>query len=132
MRAKARKAASGGASAAAMFENIEFLINGNGDITIGRVASIPCAATAADHDQCLAMLVRRPGESLLQLMQRLDAAIASAYEDGHYIDEINGPSAPSQDGTAGRLRRAGWRGVLPGASRPARPGAAGGRGRPQR
>lgn len=41
--------------------NIEFLIDGNGDITIGRVASIPCVATAADEDQCLAMLVRRPG-----------------------------------------------------------------------
>jgi len=41
--------------------NIKFLINGNGEITIGAIASIPCAATAADEDQCLAMLVRRNG-----------------------------------------------------------------------
>jgi hypothetical protein len=42
--------------------NIEFLIDGNGDITIGSIGPIRCAATASD-DQCLAMLVRREGES---------------------------------------------------------------------
>jgi len=35
--------------------------------------------------------VRRPGESLLQLLQRLDAAIADAYENNVYIDEVNAP-----------------------------------------
>jgi hypothetical protein len=74
------------------FENIESLIDGNGDITIGAVGSIPCVATAADHDQCLAMLVRRPGESLLQLLQRLDAAIATAYDNEVFIDEVNAPA----------------------------------------
>jgi hypothetical protein len=78
-------------SAPTAFENIEFLIDRNGDITIGAVASVRCAATAADEDQCLAMLVRRPGESLLQLLQRLDAAIADAYEHNVYIDEVNAP-----------------------------------------
>jgi hypothetical protein len=73
------------------FENIEFLIDGNGDITIGRVGPIPCGATAADEDQCLAMLVRRPGESLAELLQRLDAAIEDAYANGVYIDEVNAP-----------------------------------------
>ena len=72
-------------------ENIEFLIDGNGDITIGQVGSIRCVATAADEDQCLAMLQRRPGESLMELLQRLDAAIADAYENGVYIDEVNTP-----------------------------------------
>lgn len=74
------------------FQNIEFLIDGNGDITIGRVGSIRCVATAADEDQCLAMLQRRSGESLLQLLQRLDAAISDAYENGIYIDEVNTPA----------------------------------------
>ena len=78
-------------SAPTAFENVEFLIDGNGDITIGAVGSVRCAATAADEDQCLAMLVRRPGESLLQLLQRLDAAIADAYENNVYIDEVNAP-----------------------------------------
>ena len=71
------------------FPNIESLIDGNGDITIGRVGAIPCGATAADEDQCLAMLVRRPGESLAELLQRLDAAIEDAYENGACIDEVN-------------------------------------------
>jgi hypothetical protein len=69
--------------------NIEFLIDGNGEITIGSIASIPCAATAADEDQCLAMLVRRDGESLGQLLIRLDRAIEIATEDETFIDEIN-------------------------------------------
>jgi len=71
--------------------NIEFLIDGNGDITIGRVGPIPCVASASDEDQCLAMLVRRPGESLADLLQRLDAAIEDACENGVYIDEVNPP-----------------------------------------
>ena len=73
------------------FENIEALIDGRGDITIGRIGSVHCAATAADEDQCLAMLVRRPGESLPDLLRRLDTAIADAYENSVYIDEVNAP-----------------------------------------
>ena len=69
--------------------NIEFLIDGNGEITIGAIASIPCAATAADEDQCLAMLVRRDGETLGQLLARLDRAIEIAAEEEIFIDEIN-------------------------------------------
>jgi hypothetical protein len=69
--------------------NIEFLINGNGEITIGAIASIPCAATAADEDQCLAMLVRRDGETLGQLLIRLDRAVEIAAEYEAFIDEIN-------------------------------------------
>ncbi len=78
-------------SATAAFENIAFLIDGNGDITIGRVGTIRCVATAADEDQCLAMLVRRPGESLPDLLQPLDAAIEDAYENENCIDEVNAP-----------------------------------------
>jgi hypothetical protein len=69
--------------------NIEFLINGNGEITIGAIASIPCAATAVDEDQCLAMLVRRDGETLGQLLIRLDRAIEIAADNEAFIDEIN-------------------------------------------
>jgi hypothetical protein len=78
-------------SAPTAFENIEFLIAGNGETTIGRAGAVRCAATAADEEQCLAMLVRRPGETLSELLQRLDAAIAEAYENNVYIDEINAP-----------------------------------------
>jgi hypothetical protein len=70
--------------------NIEFLVDGNGDITIGQVGPIRCAATAANEDQQLAALVRRKGESLEDLLQRLDAAIGQALENNVYIDELNG------------------------------------------
>jgi hypothetical protein len=77
------------------FEQIESLINGNGDITIGRVDSIPCAATASTEDQALAMLVRRKGETFLQLLARLDDAIAKALDEEIYVDEINDGPNPS-------------------------------------
>ncbi|HEY5308735.1 MAG TPA: hypothetical protein VIK97_09525 [Casimicrobiaceae bacterium] len=80
--------------------NIEFLSDGNGDITIGRVGPIPCVASAADEDQCLAMLVRRPGESLMDLLQRLDAAIGDACENNVYIDEVNAPQSSEPSGTS--------------------------------
>ncbi|MFO1206147.1 MAG: hypothetical protein U1E63_10535 [Burkholderiales bacterium] len=85
-----RKSASPKAPPSAL-ANIELLIDGNGDITIGGVGPIRCVATAADEDQCLAMLQRRPGESLADLLQHLDAAIADAYENDIYIDEVNPP-----------------------------------------
>ena len=97
MRAKPTKRASepdAPASGVNPLENIESLINGDGEITIGSIASVPCAATASDPHQCLAMLVRRRGESLLDLLQRLDTAIASAYNEERFIDEINPPPAP--------------------------------------
>jgi len=70
-------------------ENIEFLIDGNGAVSLGRVGRARCVATASDLDQGLAMLVRKPGESLLELLQRLDEAIEDAYERGIFADEIN-------------------------------------------
>jgi hypothetical protein len=72
------------------WENIEDLISGEGDITIGRVGPIRCAATAADRHNALAMLVRRPREPLENLLTRLDEAIRVAIEDGVHTDEING------------------------------------------
>lgn len=72
------------------FRNIDSLVKGNGDITIGRIGPVRCAAVAADGDQQLAMLVRRPKESLEELLTRLDAAIGKAWDEEEYIDEING------------------------------------------
>ena len=69
--------------------NIEFLIDGNGDITIGQVGPVACAATAANEHQSLAMLVRRDDETLEQLLMRLETAIEKAVEEEIFIDEIN-------------------------------------------
>jgi hypothetical protein len=86
---KSRRKSSSAEAPSSDLANIEFLIDGNGDIAIGQVGPIPCVATAADEDRCLAMLQRRPGESLTELLQRLDAAIEHAYENGVCIDEVN-------------------------------------------
>ena len=62
---------------------------GYGEITIGRLSPIGCIATAADSDCTYAMLVRRRGESLLQLLTRLDQAVDKALTLGIFTDEIN-------------------------------------------
>ena len=70
--------------------NIEALI-AYGDITLGVLHPIGCIATAADEDRCLAMLVRRSGETLGQLLIRLDRAIEKAVNEDIFTDEINPP-----------------------------------------
>ena len=71
-------------------KNIEALIADGGDITIGAVFPVECAATAADSHNTVAMLVRRDGETLNALLKRLDKAIAKFYDDDEFVDEING------------------------------------------
>ena len=83
--------------------NITALIEGGGEITLGHLDAIgKCVATATDDAQCLAMLVRRKGESLDALLRRLDAAIVDAYENEHFADEIN-PPTPSASRKSRRL-----------------------------
>ena len=62
-----------------------------GEITLGEMYPIGCVAVAADEHNSLAMLVRRKGETLAQLLTRLDQAIAKALEDDVFTDEINPP-----------------------------------------
>lgn len=69
--------------------NIESLIKGDGEITLGRAAGIACTAIACEEDRTLAMLVRCNGETLDQLLVRLDEAIEKATEENIVTDEIN-------------------------------------------
>jgi hypothetical protein len=71
-------------------KNIEALIADGGEITLGRVYPIECAATAADGHNSVAMLVRREGETLNALLRRLDKAIGRYFDNDEFIDEING------------------------------------------
>ncbi len=68
--------------------NIAQLIE-DGEITIGMLRPVGCVATAADEDCNYAMLVHRRGESLFQLLTRLDQAIDKALTLGIFTDEIN-------------------------------------------
>ena len=61
----------------------------DGEITVGVVRPVGCVAVASDGDTTLAMLVRRKGETLAQLLTRLDPAIAKAYDEEIFTDEIN-------------------------------------------
>jgi hypothetical protein len=70
-------------------KNIEALIEDGGDITLGALPPHECAATATDGGNCLAMLVRRDGESLNALLKRLDKAIGLAWSNEVFIDEVN-------------------------------------------
>ena len=69
--------------------NIEFLIDGNGNITIGQIGPSRCAATACQERRVLATLTRRDDETLEQLLMRLETAIDKAMEEDIIIDEIN-------------------------------------------
>jgi hypothetical protein len=51
-------------------KDIAVLVEGGGEITLGHLDAIgKCVATATDDAQCLAMLVRRNGESLDALLK---------------------------------------------------------------
>lgn len=69
--------------------NLDDLIDGDGQITIGAVKPVQCAAIATYARQPLAMLVRRDGETFIDLLTRLDAAVAIANEEEAIVDEIN-------------------------------------------
>ena len=70
-------------------KNIEALIEEGGEITLGALPPHECAATAADGNNCLAMLVRRDGEGLNALLKRLDKAIGLVWSNDVFIDEVN-------------------------------------------
>ena len=83
-----KKATADNAVAVSSLSNIAELIE-DGEITIGKLRHVGCVATAADEDCTYAMLLRRRGESLSELLARLDQAIDKALTVGIFTDEIN-------------------------------------------
>ena len=69
--------------------HLQELIDNHGSISVGRVRPISCAAVANDEYITYAMLVRRENETLVELMTRLDSAVAAAIDADICIDEIN-------------------------------------------
>src|SRR4051794_30569567 len=82
---------SSGTSEGLLLANIAALIDDGGQITLGALHPIACVAIANDDHNSLAMLQRRPGETLPQLLKRLDAAIDLAWDEDQFTDEINRP-----------------------------------------
>ena len=71
--------------------NLERIVDEEGGITVSVIESWGCIAAAAEKTHSVAMLRRRQGESLTELLQRLDAAVATAYATGSRVDEVNVP-----------------------------------------
>jgi hypothetical protein len=71
----------------------EFFNCGDGEITLGAInhSSLRYTAVANDGHNMLVALVRGRGETLHQLLDRLEQALGPALEDQIYVDEINGP-----------------------------------------
>ena len=67
-----------------------------GEITIGTLEPVGGVATAVDGSNCLAMLVRRDGETFLELLHRLDQAVALAFTEDIFTDEVNTPRGSSR------------------------------------
>ena len=71
--------------------NLEaFVLHGGGEISVGAIGPIACAGVGSDEYNMYAALQRRDDETLMQLLQRLDAALLRALENEEYADEING------------------------------------------
>lgn len=70
-------------------ENLVWLVENDGEVSIGRIGPVRCAAVACDEDSQLAALAKQPDESFSGLLARLDAAIQKAWDEDIYTDEIN-------------------------------------------
>ena len=66
-----------------------------GKITIGEMDPVGGVAIASEGRHTYVMLRRREGETLDQLMNRLDHAIAKVVQEGTLTDEINAPHISS-------------------------------------
>ena len=69
--------------------NIQGLIDNGGNISVGAIPTVRCAAVAADEGNMLAALLRRKDETLTDLLDQLDQAIEKAIDKEIYTDEIN-------------------------------------------
>jgi hypothetical protein len=71
----------------------EFLDTEEGTISLGAInhSSLGYTAVASDEHNMLVALVRNRGETLHQLLDRLERALGPAIEDQVYVDEINNP-----------------------------------------
>jgi hypothetical protein len=70
-----------------------FLDSEEGNITLGSIDCGPSfgyTAVVSDSHDMLVALVRRRGETLHQLLDRVEQALGPALEEQAFVDEING------------------------------------------
>ncbi len=71
------------------WQNVQELIDNGGNVSIGKIPPIRCAAVASDEHNMLVALLRREGEDITELLERLDVALEKAFTQEIYTDEIN-------------------------------------------
>ena len=71
--------------------NLEAFIDAahGAQITVGQIKPIACAAMAAQGKRVWVALVRRDNESLVDLLQRMDAALGKAQDENTPVDEVS-------------------------------------------
>lgn len=72
-----------------------FIQDGYGSVSLGSIGHdfpLDCSAVATDEHNMLVALVRRRGETLHELLDRLERALSPAIDNQIFVDEINAPS----------------------------------------
>jgi|GEM_PF-2454762 len=78
-------------ASAVPFPTLQEFIDYGGHIDLGRIRPIECAAIASDEHTMYVALQRRSGETLIDLLSRLDNSLEYCLDNEEYIDEINAP-----------------------------------------
>ena len=71
-----------------MFPVLHRFVTSGGTIDVGRIDVIDCAAVASDAHNVWVLLMRRDGESLLGLLQRLDRTLELCLARREPLDEM--------------------------------------------
>lgn len=74
---------------AAPFPTLQAFIDSGGHINVGRIHPIECAAIANDGRTMYVALQRRDGETLMELLSRLDTSLQYCLDNDEFVDEIN-------------------------------------------
>jgi len=80
-------------ASSSVWAHIRALIDTGRQVMIGTIADPRSRGRTHDGKSTLAMLRRRPGEAVPELLARLAATIATAKSTGPRVDEINDPSS---------------------------------------
>jgi hypothetical protein len=66
-----------------------FVMSAGGQVTLGAVQPIGCAAIAHDGEHTRVALKRQNTENLMRFLLRLDEALVRALDNNTVVDEIN-------------------------------------------
>ncbi len=68
-------------------KKIEAQIDDAVSISVGALEDVECVAVSSDAHDSLAVLVQRDGETLVELLKRLDKAVGQFYADSDVVDK---------------------------------------------